>query len=439
MGDTNGDGRISTDDARKILRLSIRLERIDEQRAVYCDLNLDSAITPADARTALRMAVSLEKPYRHTFSATVTKQATCTQNGSCNYVCTLCGVTAQETVLQFNHAWQESAFPNPPTCKNCKISDTAYTVTKTQMVNHYLNKVDEAKISANMTAVSDNIGPRWYTYNANKAAYDYILKTLKSYGYTDSQIKTDAFYIDGVTQRNIYLTVPASVDNADIFCLCGHYDSAQSGRGAIDNASGICTLLEAARVLKSVDLPSKTEVRICFFSGEEVGYYGAYRYCNSLSDSAYNRHKYVLNIDMSCRPSASGNWYLCISTEPVASTYKYRTAQHNPTSRALVAAKTYVGDCTETDFLYPVTAGQHDLMAFRKNGLTGATLSWREKSSYEYTCDYGLIAPSIIHTSKDNTGNISYQSLYKTTELVVACLASVLTDNMTLPHLVKTK
>lgn len=56
-GDVNGDGKITSSDARSILRASVGLEEVPLQRG---DMDGDGKITSSDARTALRKATGLE-------------------------------------------------------------------------------------------------------------------------------------------------------------------------------------------------------------------------------------------------------------------------------------------------------------------------------------------------------------------------------------------
>ncbi len=62
-GDVDFDGKVSSADARLILRHSVKLEEFTPEMAAWADLDAHSeahAITAADARLALRMSVKLE-------------------------------------------------------------------------------------------------------------------------------------------------------------------------------------------------------------------------------------------------------------------------------------------------------------------------------------------------------------------------------------------
>lgn len=61
LGDVNGDGKITSADARMILRHSARLETLKDDVLTAADVNFDGKITSSDARTVLRVAAKLEK------------------------------------------------------------------------------------------------------------------------------------------------------------------------------------------------------------------------------------------------------------------------------------------------------------------------------------------------------------------------------------------
>ena len=59
-GDADGDGEITTEDARTVLRFAAGLENIDEKKKDIADVNCDGKITAADARQILRESAGLE-------------------------------------------------------------------------------------------------------------------------------------------------------------------------------------------------------------------------------------------------------------------------------------------------------------------------------------------------------------------------------------------
>jgi len=64
----------------------------------------------------------------------------------------------------------------------------------------------------------------------------------------------------------------------EVVMLGAHFDSWAGGTGATDNAAGSAIMLEAMRILKTLNLPMKRTVRIGLWTGEEQGLIGSNAY-----------------------------------------------------------------------------------------------------------------------------------------------------------------
>lgn len=474
MGDADFDNSITAADARIVLRVAVGLQSVTPERYIYCDCNYDGSVDSADARIVLRTAVGLEDAQEHSFEFSELSSSNCTvirrysikcsdcgivvkgvipatkhifdggslanpptttENATKVFCCTLCGYKKNVKISYceyFGHKWSTISLKNTPTCEICKFSDKKHVLSQAEFSEILVGMTSNTKIKINLTAISENLGSRYLGTNNNRKAAAYIVKKLDAYGFSGKMLVKDKFYFNSIALQNIYATIPTSVKNPDIILLCAHYDSEKKGKGAIDNATGVASLLEMARILKSTGVDFGCEIRFCFFDAEEIGYCGADQYCWYIKQSSKNsaasikRHKYIINLDMTGKPNNNKDYYLCVSTEPVSDRYEYRKATSNQTSDAIVEAKAIIGSCTETDFYCPVSAGKHDLVPFREHGLTGATISWREKADADNDCDYNLIPPTIIHTAADTVENINLVSLYKTTRLVNYSVANIL-------------
>ena len=60
FGDVNGDDKVTTEDARIVLRAHAKLGELDESRMFYIDVNLDGVYDSNDARIILRKAIMQE-------------------------------------------------------------------------------------------------------------------------------------------------------------------------------------------------------------------------------------------------------------------------------------------------------------------------------------------------------------------------------------------
>jgi carboxypeptidase Q len=71
-----------------------------------------------------------------------------------------------------------------------------------------------------------------------------------------------------------------------VVMLGGHLDSWHGATGATDNASGCAVMLEAVRIIQTLELKPKRTIRIALWSGEEQGIYGSRNYVkNHFGDS----------------------------------------------------------------------------------------------------------------------------------------------------------
>ena len=74
--------------------------------------------------------------------------------------------------------------------------------------------------------------------------------------------------------------------------LGAHLDSWHGGTGAADNASGCIVMMEALRILKSINAAPRRTIRVALWGGEEQGLYGSQGYVeNYLVDPKTKEHK----------------------------------------------------------------------------------------------------------------------------------------------------
>ena len=168
-------------------------------------------------------------------------------------------------------------------------------------------------------------------------AKPYIVDRLNEYLPTRAFIDTQRFSVRGYTCEegpggtildypadNIVGVLPGTGRLSGYYVICAHYDAIAGNSfpypfteppwfwwcenpapGADDNATGVATVLEAARALSGVSFPF--DIRFVLFSGEELGLLGSAAYADSVAgyrvvadsfaappDTIYG----VLNVDM---------------------------------------------------------------------------------------------------------------------------------------------
>ena len=78
----------------------------------------------------------------------------------------------------------------------------------------------------------------------------------------------------------------------EVVMIGAHLDSWHGGTGAADNASGCIVMLEALRILKSIEAAPKRTIRVALWGGEEQGLHGSRGYVEKhLVDSGTKEHK----------------------------------------------------------------------------------------------------------------------------------------------------
>jgi hypothetical protein len=82
----------------------------------------------------------------------------------------------------------------------------------------------------------------------------------------------------GGTASNVVAEIPGSSLAGEIVVVGAHLDSVHTSPGAIDDGAGVASLMEAARVLRALDVRPQRTVRFVFFTGEELGMVGSRAY-----------------------------------------------------------------------------------------------------------------------------------------------------------------
>lgn len=116
----------------------------------------------------------------------------------------------------------------------------------------------------------------------------YIRQLLDDYGY---ETRLQRFSAGGV---NVTGSRKAPSPDSDILIIAASHDSLPQSPGANNNASGVVTLLECARLLSR--LSTDTELRFVSFSGSHEGHTGAAAYVDSLTEQ--ERHRVIGLIEL---------------------------------------------------------------------------------------------------------------------------------------------
>jgi carboxypeptidase Q len=85
-------------------------------------------------------------------------------------------------------------------------------------------------------------------------------------------------YPEGATSYNALGEIRGSDKADEVIMLGGHLDSWHAATGATDNAIGCAIMMEAARILKVLNVKPRRTIRVALWSGEEQGLLGSQAY-----------------------------------------------------------------------------------------------------------------------------------------------------------------
>ena len=109
--------------------------------------------------------------------------------------------------------------------------------------------------------------------------YNRVLRLLDNKIPVKLEFEIQAKFLDDRTDSiNVIGEIPGGRKRDEIVMIGAHLDSWQGGTGATDNAAGCAVMIEAMRVLKTLELPMDRTVRMALWSGEEQGLLGSRAY-----------------------------------------------------------------------------------------------------------------------------------------------------------------
>jgi hypothetical protein len=86
------------------------------------------------------------------------------------------------------------------------------------------------------------------------------------------------FHDEDAMGYNTIAEIPGTDLKDEVVMMGGHMDSWHSGTGATDNGAGVATAMEAARIIKVLNLKPRRTIRVGLWSGEEQGLFGSKAY-----------------------------------------------------------------------------------------------------------------------------------------------------------------
>lgn len=160
--------------------------------------------------------------------------------------------------------------------------------------------VSEEKISADINALTSFQTRNTYSPYINDVA-DWVKSRFSQIGY--SGIYDQHYTKEGLELRNIIAMKKGYGKTGKVILICAHYDCTMEeytdgqsmAPGADDNASGMASLIELARIVAKIKIFE--DIYFAAFSGEEQGFWGSSAYAQYIKNNNINLQQ-VINIDM---------------------------------------------------------------------------------------------------------------------------------------------
>ena len=128
---------------------------------------------------------------------------------------------------------------------------------------------NEKKIPAAAISIEDAERlARWY----NRGIVPQVKLYMEAEQFPDAQSHNVLADIKGVTYPQQVVVIGAHLDSWDV------------GQGAQDDGAGVVIVLQAAKLIKSLQQPPKRTIRVILYTNEENGLKGAQEYANSVTD-----------------------------------------------------------------------------------------------------------------------------------------------------------
>ncbi len=153
-----------------------------------------------------------------------------------------------------------------------------YTLDQAALVREVLPAVDAARIHATIGELSA-MKNRYYQSDSGAAASLWLRDRWRSFS-ARPEVTVELFD-HGYAQKSVILTIPGTTRAGEVVVIGGHLDSISLGGsggkapGADDDASGIATLTEVARVLLARDHRPARTLQFIAYAAEEVGLRGS--------------------------------------------------------------------------------------------------------------------------------------------------------------------
>jgi hypothetical protein len=212
------------------------------------------------------------------------------------------------------HAQVVEKRPETPLKGSWYKESPAFMQFSTRGINPFIsaciNQVSADSIRATLRSLQ-NMGTRYLLADNRKDVANWLVQKFKSFGYSDTEVKIDSFFLyvnyggveDSTYQYDVVCTLRGSSAPNENYVIGGHYDSfcfeysLHTAPGIDDNGTAVAATIEIARIMKMMNYQPEATIKFALFAAEELGLFGS----NYLAEKARmdgEDIRYMLNMDM---------------------------------------------------------------------------------------------------------------------------------------------
>lgn len=171
---------------------------------------------------------------------------------------------------------------NGPAAPLAALKAPSYAIDNQATVNKLLPQLQDSNVLATIQSLS-SYQNRFYTTSHGVNASNWIASQWKQLAGNRGDVTVEQISHAGWPQKSVILTIKGTDNAAETVVLGGHLDSTvgngtgESSRapGADDDASGVASLTEVARVLLAGNYQPRRTIKFMAYAAEEVGLRGS--------------------------------------------------------------------------------------------------------------------------------------------------------------------
>ncbi|WP_199154938.1 M28 family metallopeptidase [Chromobacterium sp. ASV23] len=171
---------------------------------------------------------------------------------------------------------------NGPAAPLAALKTPSYAIDNQATVNKLLPQLQDSNVLATIQSLS-SYQNRFYTTSHGVNASNWIANQWKQLAGNRGDVTVEQISHAGWPQKSVILTIKGTDNAAETVVLGGHLDSTvgngtgESSRapGADDDASGVASLTEVARVLLAGNYQPRRTIKFMAYAAEEVGLRGS--------------------------------------------------------------------------------------------------------------------------------------------------------------------